>query len=124
MTIGLVRERLGFSRAEFEALPWHDARGYLDYLRDTADRAAGRDPDQQTDPGPAPPRVEEPEPLPPGPRLVDDYDPADDDGLPPPLVEPLRWDDTPTPAAPPARPERASWVPTLPVKTVAGFGDQ
>lgn len=129
MTQGVIRERLGFTRAEWDALPWHEARGYLEYLEETAARAAGRDPDQSPTAGQEPPpRVEEPDPVqraldavdPPAP--VEDYDPADDDAEPlGPAVLPVLTFDDPPPAAP-AR-ARASWLPALPIKPVAAFGD-
>lgn len=126
MTHGVIRERLGFTRAEWGALPWHEARSYLEYLQETADRAAGRDPDRQQPGDPtAPPRVEEPaSPDMPGPVAPPvDYDPADDadEPLGPPEMPVLTFDDVPA-APPPDRADRPAWLPALPIRQVTAFG--
>lgn len=133
MTMGLVRERLYFTWDEWAALPWWQAHAYMEYLRRTADQAAGHAPaDTPAVPDPAPEpehdeRVERAlaqvhDLIPPEPG---GYDPADDP-TPPAPIQPLRLDDG-APAGPSrARErerERPGWMPRLPITRVPGFGD-
>lgn len=134
MTMGLVRERLYFTWDEWSRLPWWQAHAYMEYLRRTADQAAGHAPAEPATPAPAP--APEPEPverdervdralaqvhdlIPPEPA---GYDPADDP-TPPAPIQPLHLDDTPAPARPQRGRERPGWLPRLPITRVDGFGD-
>lgn len=77
-TYGQLREHLGFGRSEFDRLPWHDARMYVEYLAErtgqqtaeAADLAARSDghhaPPDPVDPGLTAEQVDDPDaPAPP-----------------------------------------------------------
>lgn len=114
MTYGLVRERLNFSRAEWDALPWHDAQMYLEYLEETGRARRQVAPEHQSAP-PAPaeewdaPPTTAPPPAPPAPAAPPPSVPTDGGAARGP--------------GPAPEPGQEGWTPPMRIRQIRAFGE-